>query len=68
MGDRIVKSISFKMSDRWECDLLDHCKQYGNFSNYVKRLIQRDKEGAAPASPITTESAGMDAKEMESFF
>jgi hypothetical protein len=51
LKDREVKSISFKLTDPWENELLNHAKKYSNFSNYVKRLIQRDKEAQAYAKP-----------------
>lgn len=70
-NDRVVKSISFKTSDKWEAELLEHCKEFGNFSNYVKRLIQRDKDGIQ--QPIaektqTTPIADDDKNAMETFF
>lgn len=46
---RRVKSISFNIVDPFEKQLLDHSKQYSNFSVYVKRLIQRDMEGGSVA-------------------
>lgn len=44
MKDREVKSISFKLTDPWEKELYEHALKYPNFSAYVKRLIQHDKE------------------------
>lgn len=56
--DRAVKSVSFKLTDPMEADLMEHAEKYPNFSAYVKRLIQRDKEGGwggtsgAPAAAL----------------
>ncbi|OIJ12640.1 hypothetical protein BKP37_12615 [Anaerobacillus alkalilacustris] len=44
---RVVKSISFNKADPYENKMISHFKQYPNFSNYVKRLIQKDMEGIA---------------------
>jgi len=68
MNDRIVKSISFKLSDPIEGILLTHALKHSNFSVYVKRLIQRDAEGGFfPSStpPIIKKS---DPEIDESFF
>lgn len=42
--ERVCKTISFKLSDPMEKELLKHAEGFTNFSVYVKRLIQRDKE------------------------
>lgn len=42
---RQVKSISFDLSDEFERGLLNHAEKNGKFSRYIKRLIQRDKDG-----------------------
>lgn len=46
MSDRKVQPVSFSLTDPFEKELLEFAIQKG-FSKYVKRLIQRDKEGMA---------------------
>lgn len=72
MSDRAVKSISFKLSDPFERQLLEHTEQFSNFSTYIKRLIQRDKEGihvpqSVHFSPVE-EQHDEDAEAMEGYF
>lgn len=45
MGNRKLQPVSFNLDDPFEVQLLNYAKEK-NFSRYVKRLIQRDKEGA----------------------
>ncbi len=45
MSNRAIKSIAFNQSDPIERELLEHAEKHSQFSAYVKRLIQRDKEG-----------------------
>ena len=45
MANRKVQPVSFNLSDPFEADLLNHATSKGAFSKYIKRLIQRDKEG-----------------------
>ena len=59
MAKEIVnKSVSFNVLDPFQRQLKTHCDNYPNFSGYIKRLIQRDMEGAArqqqrtPAQPV----------------
>jgi hypothetical protein len=54
----VRKSVAFNVADPYQRQLLDHTKQFTNFSAYIKRLIQRDMEGGAEVkqrgdSPIT---------------
>lgn len=41
---REVKGVSFNLNEPFEQKLIAHSKLQGRFSNYVKRLIQRDME------------------------
>jgi hypothetical protein len=52
--NRIVKSVSFSKDDEFEMMMITHSKRYGNFSKYVKRLIQRDLEGGSSQLTATT--------------
>lgn len=47
MGDRVIQSVSFSYTDPFERDLHQFALKQGVFSKYVKRLIQRDKEGVS---------------------
>ena len=38
-----VKSIHFDITDDLEKNLLEYAESKGNFSRYIKRLIQTDK-------------------------
>lgn len=42
---RKCKSISFDTGDEIEEILLQHAERKGNFSRYVKRLIEKDMNG-----------------------
>lgn len=42
---RKCKTVSFDKEDPFEGDLLAFAESKGKFSKYVKRLIQKDKEG-----------------------
>lgn len=42
---RKCKTVSFDKEDAFEGDLLAYAESKGKFSKYVKRLIQKDKEG-----------------------
>ncbi len=60
--DRIICSVSFSTDDPFEMLLLHHCKQFGKFSKYMKRLIQRDMEAGEnitvqPIPPIRSVTA-----------
>lgn len=49
---RIIKTISFSLTDQHEAQLLKHSSKHKFFSRYVKRLIQRDMEGGiSPSFP-----------------
>ena len=39
-----TKGVSFNMTDPDQMELLQFAMQRSNFSGYIKRLIQRDKE------------------------
>jgi hypothetical protein len=41
-----VKGVAFNVSDIDESKLLTHAEKRSNFSAYIKRLIQRDLDGA----------------------
>lgn len=43
---RKCKTTSFDLSDPFEKELLEYAEQQGKFSRYIKRLIEKDKEGA----------------------
>lgn len=45
MDDRKVRPVSFNLLDPFEKELNDFANTKGVFSKYVKRLIQKDKEG-----------------------
>lgn len=45
MAGRKVQPVSFNLEDPFEYDLYSHAITNGAFSKYIKRLIQRDKEG-----------------------
>jgi hypothetical protein len=44
-GERVIKPISYSMLDLHERELLRHIGKQGNYSRYVKRLIERDMLG-----------------------
>jgi len=54
--NRIFKNVSFNKRDPYEMRLFKHADSQGMFAKYVKRLIQRDMEGAQPlvmqAAPV----------------
>lgn len=54
MIGRKCKTVSFDLKDGFEKDLLQHAEKKGKFSKYIKRLIQKDREGgvAIAAAPI----------------
>lgn len=54
MSERKVQPVSFSLNDPFEKELLEYAISKG-FSKYVKRLIQRDKEGAAIQVPVHVE-------------
>ena len=45
MEDRKIRPVSFNLLDPYEVELNEFVKTKGKFSKYVKRLIQKDKEG-----------------------
>lgn len=48
------KHISFNAMDPYQNELLEYVKQFPNFSEYVRRLIQRDYERTQPGvQPVT---------------
>ncbi|AYA77321.1 hypothetical protein DOE78_18740 [Bacillus sp. Y1] len=48
-SSRKVQPVSFNLTDRFEKELYDYAVSNGAFSKYIKRLIQRDKEGGVQA-------------------
>lgn len=68
MSKRIVKSIAFNPDDPIERNLWEHAQKHSQFSAYIKRLIQRDKEGGQPEiSHIDNGVIDDDKNAMESF-
>lgn len=51
---RQPKSVSFDLTDAYEVDLLNYAEdeKHGNFSEFVKRLIARHKDGMQPQHVI----------------
>ncbi|KQL37102.1 hypothetical protein [Psychrobacillus sp. FJAT-21963] len=47
MKDRHIGQVSFNLLDEYEIGLLKHATKIenGKFSKYIKRLIERDREG-----------------------
>lgn len=45
MNNRKVRPVSFNLLDPFEEELNNFANEKGSFSKYVKRLIQKDKEG-----------------------
>lgn len=73
---RKCKTVSFDLTDAYEKELLKHAESKHKFSKYIKRLIDKDKNGApiggAP-EPIKTEieqesKPKPDKKAMQSYF
>lgn len=56
-AERKVAQVSFNLDDPFEHELLNYAVRHGAFSKYIKRLIQRDKEGVGrvEAPPIVRE-------------
>jgi hypothetical protein len=59
----VSKATSFNVKDPDQLKMLEHANKRKNFSAYIKRLIQRDMEGAMPVfvqapsqAPIQEES------------
>lgn len=46
MKDRKIRPVSFNLMDPYEVELNNFVKSKGMFSKYVKRLIQKDKDGS----------------------
>ncbi len=67
MNKRTIKSIAFNQSDPIERDLLEHAEKHSQFSAYVKRLIQRDKEGGYNALEPSNIANDNDKDAMEGF-
>lgn len=44
-NDIVRKPVAFNAADPFQQEMLNHAKQFPNFSGYIKRLIQRDMEG-----------------------
>lgn len=45
------RPVAFNLDDPIEWSLNEHANRHTNFSAYIKRLIQRDKEGGAAPIP-----------------
>lgn len=47
MKERHIGQVSFNLVDEYERNLYEHAikKEHGKFSQYIKRLIERDREG-----------------------
>lgn len=56
MKERHIGQVSFNLLDEYEIGLFNHAnkKEHGKFSQYIKRLIDRDLVGnrATSVSPI----------------
>ncbi|MGE6894578.1 hypothetical protein [Priestia flexa] len=52
---RTRKDVSFSHNDPHEVELLNHALRQGVFSRYIKRLIDRDMQGA----PVKRQSEPM---------
>lgn len=63
---RKIKPVSFNMNDPFERGLLEHTTQFSNFSGYIKRLIQRDKEGGYQR--VTPQQERKDVKDLVKSF
>ena len=55
MAQYKTEGVVFNLDDPDQRGLWEHARRRKNFSAYVKRLIQRDKEGVMPA-PVVMES------------
>lgn len=67
---RKCKTVSFDLEDAFELELLEHAESNGKFSKYIKRLIDKDKNGAnitAP-DPIKNDISDEDKSAMDSYF
>lgn len=61
MGKYLREEIIFNPEDPFQKKLWEHAKQNStNFSGYIKRLIQRDFEGASIASYVPQKSLDLD--------
>lgn len=59
MGKHIkVEGVAFNLADPDQVKLWQHAKRRTNFSAYIKRLIQRDMEGAANPQPSVQATSG----------
>jgi hypothetical protein len=52
MVNRKVQPVSFNLSDPYEKELFNYATSKGAFSKYIKRLIQREKEGVFTFSEL----------------
>lgn len=43
-GDRVIKPISYSLIDSHERAMLRHIAKQGNYSRYIKRLIDKDMQ------------------------
>lgn len=59
--------VCFNIEDPDQVALLEHAKSRANFSGYIKRLIQRDKEGGR-YQPMTQVATAVDSSEEDKEF
>lgn len=68
---RKCKTVSFDKDDPFEANLLKFAESNGKFSKYIKRLIQKDKEGqftpVMMQQPEIINAYEPDANDMASF-
>lgn len=66
--DIAIIQVCFNLLDPYQRSLYNHASRHTNRSGYVKRLVQRDMEGAAVVTPRTAaEAASTDDFNAEAF-
>lgn len=66
MREMKICSVAFNLADPDQKKMLDHANMRSSFSGYIKRLIQRDMEGAVASQHIPDEVPIQD--EISSFY
>ncbi|GGE62101.1 hypothetical protein [Priestia taiwanensis] len=67
MPRMVKKTVVFNMEDPDQILLHEHANERKNFSGYVKRLIQRDREGGYSVAPVKISSVENRAINVKSF-
>lgn len=71
MKERHIGQVSFNLLDEYEVGLLAHAskKEHGRFSQYIKRLIDRDRQGnnISPFEFEPVQDLGEDVKAAKTF-